>query len=148
MLPVLAGWGQNAKPIAYVGIIKCPNCRNHGHFHLYEVAKKASVFFVPVAKWGRKYYMVCGVCEAAVEVPEPEKDTILAESVELPSMEVATDIWNELDEASTKAIASGLDGERAFDEAVARLEEQYPAQHVHYVCSAFGRYLLDEDPAE
>ncbi len=148
MIPIVAGWGKDAKAIAYMGIMKCPNCRNYDHFHLYEVAKKVSAFFVPVAKWGRKYYMVCNVCEAALEVTESEKDEFLRESMELPGAEVVAAIWGELDTTVLRSVEEELDTEKELEAVVARLEGQYPKQHVEYVCAVYGESLQDEDQPE
>ena len=148
MIPILAGWGKDAKQIAYMGIMKCPNCRNYDHFHLYEVTKKASAFFVRVATWGRKYYMICNVCEAALEVNDSEKDEFLRESMDIPTHEAVAAIWAELDETVTRAVEADLDGVQELEKAMAQLTEQHPKQHVEYVSAVFAEYLQDDDQPE
>lgn len=34
-LPVLFGWGKKGKQVGYIGIDKCPNCKNYVHLNLY-----------------------------------------------------------------------------------------------------------------
>ena len=113
MLPVLAGWGDEAKVVGYMGILKCPNCRNYSNWVLLETKKKATVFFVPVAKWGTAYYGVCTVCEAGMEANEKEKADLLADSLKLPEIDTATEIWDAL-----ASVGASQQDEEQDDEAL------------------------------
>lgn len=151
MIPVIAGWGKDAKPIAYLGIIKCQNCKNYEHFHLYEIAKKASAFFVRVAKWGKKYYVVCGLCEASVEVSQSEKDEIIQESLSLPDMNTANEIWSAIDGIVLESHKAGTFNDAGADtlgKAIDQLEEQYPESAVDYVRAVYVESLQDPDTPE
>ena len=148
MIPLIAGWGKDAKEIAYLGINKCPNCRNYDHFHLFEVSKKVSAFFVPVAKWGRQYYAVCNVCEAAQEISEDDKRRLLQESALLPSAEVAAEIWAALAATIQQSVEDASNVEAELTKTVARLEEEYSKSHVECLCGVFGEYLEDDDQPE
>ena len=151
VIPMLAGWGGSAKAIAYAGIAKCENCKNYGHYYLVEAAKKASVFFIPVAKWSKKYYLVCGICEVGFEVTESEKDDILNDSVSLPDADTAQAIWDALIAFASEDGAEGETDEAAEAEAekkYAQLSAQYTPEHVGYVSEIFGEYLEDADQPE
>ncbi len=93
---IIAGWGKNAKKIAFSGINRCPNCKNWAPTNVYELATKASLYFIPVAKFNRKYYLVCSLCQAGWELDEKAKETLLRESVTLPDEKTAVGAWNTL----------------------------------------------------
>lgn len=148
MIPIIAGWGKDAKVIAYVGLIKCEHCRNYAHWYLYEIGKKVTLYFVPVAKWDKKWYIVCGVCEASAELNKAEKDEILQESAELPSAEDVMVIWDALTSALDRAVENGGDVAEAFDKALGRLENQHSESSIGYVYGVYMESLQDEDPPE
>ena len=156
MLPVVAGWGKDAKVIAYLGIRKCPNCRNYDHWQLYEVQKKVTAFFVPIAKWGAKYYMVCNVCEGSYEIEAAQKEQLLKESLEIPPVATVMACWEALDNAVVKATEGDGDdaaklmehADAALVQAAEQLDNRYPKSHVEYVCVVYAEWLLDEDRPE
>ena len=155
VIPVLAGWGGGAKAIAYAGIAKCENCKNYGHYYLVEASKKASVLFVPIAKWSKKYYLVCSICEVGFEVTESEKQEILVDSVSLPDADVAGAIWDALDIIMAEVVSEGdrdeaeeADAVKAIDNAIAQLHEQYAPEHVDYVRGIFAECISDPDQPE
>lgn len=156
MLPIIAGWGKDAKVIAYLGLRKCPNCRNYDHWQLHEVQKKVTAFFVPVAKWGAKYYMVCNVCQASYEMDSAQKQQLLKESLEIPPVETVMACWESLERAILK-VTEGADGnaaelmkaaDAALLHAATQLEDKYPKHHVEYVCAVYAAFLQDEDTPE
>ena len=148
MLPIIAGWGKDAKVIAYLGISKCPNCRNYDHWQLYEVQKKVTAFFVPLAKWGAKYYMVCNVCDASYEMDAAQKEQLLKESLEIPPLETVMALWQALDDTVAQAVNAGEDLTAEVEKAVAKLEVKYPKGHVEYVCAVYAECSEEDDQPE
>jgi len=69
---IVFGWGDGAKQLGEGFYQVCDNCNNTNRFIVAEVSKKASVYFVPVAKWGRRYFYVCPVCNSGFRVPSKE----------------------------------------------------------------------------
>ena len=148
MIPILVGWGGSAKLLAYAGMWKCDNCKNFGHFQLYEIAKKANVFFVPVAKWGKKYYLVCSTCEASLELTNVEKDEVLQESLALPTPETATAIWDEICDGMSQVPTEGPGLEEAVGALVARHKQEYSETDVDYVRAKFMASVQDDEQPE
>jgi len=151
IIPIVAGWGKKAKQLAYCGIIKCGNCKNYSHFLLFEMATKISVFFVPVAKFSRKYYVVCGLCEADAEVSQGDKDGIIQESLSLPDINTATEVWTAIDGIVAESVKAGTfnaAGADAFGQAIDQLAQKYPESAVDYVRSVYSVYLQDPDPPQ
>lgn len=60
--------------------LDCPRCHNVRRWPIARSQKQASVFFVPVARWGREYWMYCPICSNSVELSEPEANQVLASS--------------------------------------------------------------------
>lgn len=92
----LFGWGKNAKPIAYLGVIKCGHCKNYSHFHLYETYNNIKLYFVPVAKFNKKYIMACDTCQAGLELNENQKLKLLQASMNILPQEEYVMVWNML----------------------------------------------------
>lgn len=137
---IIAGWGKDAKKIGTKGIELCPRCNNYNIFNLYEVKKKISLYFVPIAKWDAKFFFVCPTCEEAIELSEADKNVALRESVTLPSEHAMTAIWEELDRhLASKAtdIAKSTDPQTEMEPAITRLKALHPAEEVNYVAGKF-----------
>jgi len=80
---LIFGWGSDCKVMGEVGLVECPNCHNTGSWQIVETCKRASLYFIPVAKWQRRYYCVCPVCNCGFELPSREHaQDILLESLE------------------------------------------------------------------
>ncbi len=143
---LVAGWGKDAKDLGYVGIVRCDHCKNHNAMHLYQIARKVSVFFVPVAKFGTRFYVVCPTCRSGSEVDVVTKDKILRESIELPDEETTAAIWNDID-ARVLAIAKS-DAElnaKAFDAITLAVREKYNPRHATYIATCYWEFLIDAD---
>ena len=95
-IPIIFGWGKKGKQVGYIGIDKCPNCRNYTHLFLYEYANNINIYFVPVAKFNKKLYLVCSTCDAAWELTEELKKEMLEVSVITLDVATTTYIWNEV----------------------------------------------------
>ena len=93
---IIAGWGEKAKELAFVGINKCPKCKNHVPMDLYELANKVSLYFIPIAKFNKKYFVVCSLCENGFEIDEEGKLKFLRISTELPNKTQTMLVWNEM----------------------------------------------------
>ncbi|PKQ29934.1 MAG: hypothetical protein CVT60_02760 [Actinobacteria bacterium HGW-Actinobacteria-10] len=62
------GWGNSDKTLGQGCTLECPNCHNVRQWSVVETSQKASLFFIPVAKWAPKYWMVCPICSWSVEL--------------------------------------------------------------------------------
>lgn len=109
-LPILFGWGKKGKEVGYIGIDKCPNCKNYAHLKLYEYANNVNVYFVPIAKFNKKIYLVCPICDAAYELNDDLKSSFLETSLNTLDMNTTDYIWEE-----TKKIVS-KNFEKYFEE--------------------------------
>ena len=64
----LFGFGTEQQDLGPSDVRPCPNCGNTSQWHRVRQFRQVTVFFVPVARWGRQQLEVCGICGTAVEV--------------------------------------------------------------------------------
>ena len=147
---IFYGWGKDLKQIAYAGIEKCPNCKNFGHFWLCENSSYASLYFVTVAKWNKKYFLMCELCQKGCEIDNAAKDELLRTTIAIPTKGQVVDIWNRLDKAYSDAVAlPGNHGEAVLhyvNIAIEQMKSTYSSNHISYVASRYGDCLEDDDP--
>lgn len=146
---IIVGWGKDAKQIAYMGLLKCNNCNNYSHFHLYEIANKIKLYFVPVAKFNKKYILGCSVCNSGIEIDEDKKNELIALSVDLPNEQSITEIWAALDKEFTKFIngKSSLKSDQFLEPAnivKESLKSKYSSEHIEYVIHNYFSRLIDQ----
>lgn len=140
---LIGGWGKKSKKIADAGLLKCKNCNNTASFEVRELANTASLFFVPVAKWNKKRYLVCPICEAGYELSEEDTKKLLQEIASLPSNDVSTEIWNKIDALFVRFMKENKNPEEWNNFAKEELSKSYKIDDVEYVLSCYGRDLVN-----
>ena len=150
---LIAGWGKKGKEIAYFGIMKCGLCRNHSDHRLYEYSQRVTVYFVPVAKFNTKYYLVCDICDAAREMDRSRKDEVLGMTINIPRREDFYRLWQELTQLYEQTIVSVAEGRIHASELLNHLESSFkqrnqvilPDRQLDYVYSRFILLITDDD---
>lgn len=79
---ILFGYKKGGKRIAYVGFHNCNNCNNLTNFYLYETSFRPTLYFVPIAKFNVKYFMMCSICEGGIEIDKEKALALREESIE------------------------------------------------------------------
>jgi len=69
---LIFGWGSDRKQLGEVGVIECANCHNARRWIIVEESKKATIYFVRVAKWDKIYALLCPVCNDGVQLESRE----------------------------------------------------------------------------
>lgn len=67
----IMGVNQERKEIGNQGPIVCGDCDRYGRYQIYMTYMCLSLFFVPVLKWSRKYYVELSCCHSLYEL-DPE----------------------------------------------------------------------------
>lgn len=157
-LPVIFGWGKKGKPIGYVGIDKCPNCRHYVHFSIYEYANRVNVYFVPVAKFNKKHYLVCPVCDAAYELTGDLKDHYFDEMFSSMNSEDTQDIFSSSLEIISDNFGETLEREDIdmdekvkilIDMCIKKLNPKYKNKdYIDKIARMAFKYLIDQDKPE
>ena len=64
----IMGISQGQKQLDFDQLIVCRHCGKYGHLKVYMVYSYLSLFFIPLFKWGRRYYVQAGCCGEIVEL--------------------------------------------------------------------------------
>ncbi len=139
------GLGKDSEELAYLGCVKCPNCKNHSHFSLYAVTDKLKLYFVSVTKFNTKYFTVCSICSSGYQVDKNKKNKMLVESSRRPDKKTFTVIRDRLDETVSAFKNAGYFPQEDFLEKVGALKKLYPSEHVDYVVHSFINWIFDEN---
>jgi len=62
------GWGERVKDLGEGASRTCPRCGNHSVWRRVRRSKQVTVFFIPVARWGRRDQETCTICQETVEL--------------------------------------------------------------------------------
>ena len=65
---LLFGFGTEQQDLGPGEVRTCLRCGNTTQWARVRQFKQFTVFFVPIARWGRRQLEVCGICTIAVEV--------------------------------------------------------------------------------
>lgn len=70
---LIVGWGSDVRVLGeLLDHEVCENCNNTCPWQIIETSKKASVYFIRVAKWEKRYFCACPVCHRGRELPNRE----------------------------------------------------------------------------
>ena len=59
---------QGQKKLDFDQVVVCGRCGRYGHLEVYMVYSYFSLFFIPIFKWGRRYFVRTTCCDASVEL--------------------------------------------------------------------------------
>lgn len=59
-------YGNKEKYLGVGEVRTCPRCHNTTQWTRMQEYKQITLFFVPVARWSRRQFEVCGICGTAV----------------------------------------------------------------------------------
>lgn len=62
------GVNSGQKEIGSFGPVICGGCGSYGRYQVYMTYMCLSLFFIPVFKWGRKYYAQTSCCQSLYEL--------------------------------------------------------------------------------
>jgi hypothetical protein len=79
---VIAGWRKKFEILADAGSRACSNCNHTTRHFLVGERKEVRLYFVPVAKFGRKKNIVCEVCGHTTPINEQEAGRLVREALE------------------------------------------------------------------
>jgi hypothetical protein len=71
---IIVGWGGKKNVLGTILISDpCPNCSNVAEWEVLEFVQEVRMYFLPVARWGRKYAFACSICSHGYELPDRRK---------------------------------------------------------------------------
>ncbi len=133
---IIFNWGEKSKKVCDASIYNCSNCNHLAPFEIRTDEKTAGVFFISMAKWGKKYYLVCQNCSAGFPILEDKIDETLKLFTEAPSHTLSAEIYKELKDLfiSGNYLGSEEKLSKYPDEAKSVLKEKgYRENDVNYI---------------
>jgi transcription elongation factor Elf1 len=100
---IIFGWGNGAKRLGDGFLQTCENCHNTQQFVVAEMSRRASLYFITVAKWSKRYYYVCPVCAYGFEIPTRE----LAQRILAAAFRDPTTVPDRLAKKLAEAVGQG-----------------------------------------
>lgn len=94
---LLFNWGSKGKKVCDGGIHFCTNCNHVNTMEIQVIEKNIGLFFVPVAKWDKKFYLMCNRCTARFPLLDNKVSEFIRLATDGPSNELAIKIYNEID---------------------------------------------------
>lgn len=64
----IMGISQGEKKLNFDQTIVCNHCGQYGHLEIYMIYSYLSLFFIPIFKWGRRYFVKTTCCGASAEL--------------------------------------------------------------------------------
>lgn len=55
----------------------CSHCNNDVNMQVMEIGRKFTLFWIPLFKFGRKYYLTCPVCNYGHELTKEQKEALV-----------------------------------------------------------------------
>ncbi|MFD2094304.1 zinc-ribbon domain-containing protein [Blastococcus deserti] len=65
---LLVGFGTKQRHLGPGSVRTCRRCGNTSQWARVRQVRQFTLFFLPVARWGRRELEVCGICGNAVEI--------------------------------------------------------------------------------
>ena len=67
---IFIGGASNAKKVLFTQESICKKCGKRTVLTVYMTYMCVSIFFIPIVKWGRKYYAQSSCCHTVFAIPE------------------------------------------------------------------------------
>lgn len=85
----ICGVNSGEKQLNYNQLVVCSNCGGYGRYQVYMTYMCLSLFFIPVLKWGRKYYVRMTCCGTLYELnSDMGKRIVRGEAAEITSSDL------------------------------------------------------------
>ncbi len=68
----MAGVTQDSRELDYDRTVICAACGRYGHYRVFMTCMVLSIFFIPVFRWNRRYFVEMSCCGQLYEL-DPEK---------------------------------------------------------------------------
>lgn len=80
----IMGINSGQKELSSHQLVICGICGGYGRYQVFMTYTSLSLFFIPVLKWGRRYYVTMSCCNTVYElVPEVGRRIARGEQVEI-----------------------------------------------------------------
>jgi hypothetical protein len=66
----ILGISQKEKKLDYDELVVCKCCNKYGHIEVFLTYSYFFLFFIPIFKWNKKYYVRMSCCNAIAEIED------------------------------------------------------------------------------
>lgn len=85
----IMGIGTGRKELDDSKTVICGQCGSYGRYQVYMIYQYFSLFFIPLFRWGREYYVSMSCCQSLYRLdPETGKRIAAGEQVELTEQDL------------------------------------------------------------
>ncbi len=64
------GISSKQKDIDFAQMLVCPRCESYGRLEMFMTYSYASVFFIPLIKWNKKYFIITSCCGSVYSIDQ------------------------------------------------------------------------------
>jgi len=121
------GWGTKSKEYDYFVNTPCDNCKGFQPKQVVGTYSYISLFFIPIIRWNKQYYLACNECGSIKEISKEEFQQIKQISVPGQVLNLAV-VNNEIPQP-TQATADFVDTKTQSEQPTA--SEQPPAEDIY-----------------
>lgn len=93
---IFFGWGKGSKKMCDVYFGECSQCHNMVIFELRQFAKKFELYFIPVVRWDKQYYISCPKCSYGYEVLKEKVEDIKEIGRKMPDSRLIFESWRDV----------------------------------------------------
>lgn len=85
----ICGMSQGKKLLDYTKTVICAMCGSYGRYQVFMTYSYFSIFFIPIIKWNRRYYVQMSCCNTVYELRnEKGRKLNRRESVEIEAQDL------------------------------------------------------------
>lgn len=140
---LILNWGEKTKKVTDTTLDFCSICKRATPFEIRYEKKTAGAFFISVASWNKKYYLVCERCSNGFSIKQDKVDFALVKYSEAPEQLLATEIFREIEKFFIDGdYIKSLDFESFNREISDKLKEEYNKKDVEFVLEVFNKMLF------
>ena len=144
---MIINWGEKSKKVCDASINECSNCKDISTFEIRTMEKTAGMFFVSMAKWDKKYYLVCLQCSAGFPLSEGKEDEAIKFYTELADNDTSIDIHNKIDNLFVKYIPTD-EGLKNINDFITSAKENlkiegYREKDIEWIMSVYLKHALN-----
>lgn len=67
---IIANSGTKSEDLTFQQTVICPFCGRYSSMHAYKTYRYISLYFIPLARWNKKYYLETKCCNSVYEIPK------------------------------------------------------------------------------
>lgn len=142
---ILVNWGNKTKEVTDITLDYCNICQRPTPFEIRYEKKTAGAFFISLASWDKKYYLVCHRCSNGFLIKNEAVQNKLLEYSEAPSIEKSAEIFKKIEKEFIDGNYMTIEKIDSFKSDMHnKLKNDYSDKDINYVLSVFDSLVLHE----